>query len=89
MIIDTAFPECILGYQYKLQIPFMYIHTVPVFAFSLSDAGIPAPYSITPYVLSGFSRKMNFIDRTINTITYATSDFLRLVSVIHTNNIFE
>lgn len=41
MILDGAYPECALGLQYKMGLPFMYINTVGFHTPSISRAGSP------------------------------------------------
>ncbi|XP_039501343.2 UDP-glucosyltransferase 2 [Drosophila santomea] len=66
-ILDGAFPECFLGLIYDLRIPFMYINTVGFYTGSISTAGNPVSYAITPNFYSRFTDTMNLYERAINT----------------------
>ncbi|XP_044313428.1 UDP-glucuronosyltransferase 2C1 isoform X1 [Drosophila rhopaloa] len=66
-ILDGAFPECFLGLMYQFKIPFMYINTVGFYTGSLSTAGNPVSYAITPNFYSRFTDTMSLYERAINT----------------------
>ncbi|KAH8284233.1 hypothetical protein KR054_002704 [Drosophila jambulina] len=66
-ILDGAFPECALGLVHQLKIPFMYINTVGFYTGSLSIAGNPVSYAVTPNFYSRFTDTMNIYNRAINT----------------------
>ncbi|KAG7302268.1 hypothetical protein JYU34_013764 [Plutella xylostella] len=66
IILDGAYPECAMGIVYKLKVPFIYINTVGFYTVSLSIAGSPAPYSVTPFFGRGFTDQMNLFDRALN-----------------------
>lgn len=80
VILDGAFPECILGMVYKLNIPFMYINTVGFYVGSLTLAGNPAPYSVTPAFFKDFTDNMNFVQRSLNAVYYLLVNFVHSVS---------
>jgi hypothetical protein len=67
LILDGAFPECALGLQYKFNVPFMYINTVGFYTGSISRAGSPVPYSITPHFALAVTDDMSFLERITNT----------------------
>lgn len=69
MIMDGAYPECSVGIAYFLNIPFMYINTVGFYMGSISNAGSPTPYSVTPFFARGMTDQMNVFQRTLNTGT--------------------
>lgn len=66
LILDGAFPECALGLQYKFNVPFMYLNTVGFYTDSVSRAGSPMPYSITPHFSQALTDDMNFLQRVTN-----------------------
>ncbi|XP_002138115.2 2-hydroxyacylsphingosine 1-beta-galactosyltransferase isoform X1 [Drosophila pseudoobscura] len=66
-ILDGAFPECVLGLVHQYKIPFMYINTVGFYTGSLSVAGNPISYAITPNFYSRFTDNMSLYERAINT----------------------
>jgi len=52
-IVDGAFPECALGIVHSLNVTaFMYINTMAFYTGSLSLAGNPVAYAVTPHALS-------------------------------------
>ncbi|XP_039437826.1 UDP-glucosyltransferase 2 [Culex pipiens pallens] len=63
LILDGAFPECALGLAYRLGAPYMYINTVGFYTGTLSLAGNPGPYSVTPIFFRPFTDEMGFFDR--------------------------
>lgn len=67
LILDGAFPECAVGLAYLFKAPFMYINTVGFYMGSISLAGSPAPFSITPVLHKSFTDDMNLLDRAMNT----------------------
>ncbi|XP_030384691.1 UDP-glucuronosyltransferase 2C1 [Scaptodrosophila lebanonensis] len=66
-ILDGAFPECVLGMFYQKRTPFMYINTVGFYMGSLSLAGNPASYAITPNFYSKYTDTMTLYERSVNT----------------------
>lgn len=70
LILDGAFPECSMGMVHKYRVPFMYINTVGFYTTSLSLAGNPAPYSVTPVFYSTFTDDMTIMQRAMNTVMY-------------------
>lgn len=66
-ILDGAFPECFLGLMHQYKIPFMYINTVGFYTGSISTAGNPGSYAITPNFYSRFTDTMSLYERGINT----------------------
>ncbi|XP_017775676.1 PREDICTED: 2-hydroxyacylsphingosine 1-beta-galactosyltransferase-like [Nicrophorus vespilloides] len=70
IIMDGAFPECSLGLAHHFKKPFIYINTVAFYTFSLSMAGNPVLYSVTPFLAQPLTDKMNVFQRTWNTLWY-------------------
>lgn len=68
--MDGAYPECSVGLAYYFKIPFMYMNTVAFYTGSITLAGSPAPYSVTPFVAKPYTDAMNLYERTLNTIWY-------------------
>ncbi|KAJ8927981.1 hypothetical protein NQ314_019509 [Rhamnusium bicolor] len=68
LILDGAYPECALGFVHHYNVPFMYINTVGFYTGSISLAGSPTPYSVTPFLALSLTDNMNFFQRTKNTI---------------------
>lgn len=68
IIMDGAFPECPVGLAHHFKIPFMYLNTVGFYTGSLSLAGNPNPFSITPFVSRPYTDSMNLVQRTLNTL---------------------
>lgn len=65
--MDGAFPECTLGLSHHFRLPFMYLNTVGFYTGSLSLAGNPAPFSVTPFFAHATSDKMTLLERIYNT----------------------
>lgn len=80
LILDGAFPECALGLQYVFNVPFMYINTVGFYTGSVSRAGSPAPYSITPHFSVALTDDMNFLERVANTAAHLILEGIHWVS---------
>lgn len=78
VILDGAYPECAVGLAYHFRAPFIYVNTVGFYTGSLSQAGNPVPYSVTPFFGLAFSDNMNVFQRLMNTAYHLT------VSLIHT-----
>lgn len=85
IILDGAYPECALGLQYKLNVPFMYVNTVGFYTGSISRAGSPAPYSITPAFMISLTDNMNFIQRVLNSMAQV---FLQISHAVSTQLMF-
>nr|AYC63264.1 UDP-glycosyltransferase 50D2 [Holotrichia parallela] len=81
IIMDGAFPECALGLVYYFKIPFMYINTVGFYTGSLSVAGNPTPYSITPFLARPFTDNMNLLERTVNSFWHICANLMHSVMV--------
>lgn len=80
LIIDGAFPECALAMAHRLNVPFMYINTVGFYTGSLSLAGNPSVYSVSPAFYSSFTDEMTLMQRTVNTILHVFANFMHSVS---------
>ncbi|XP_072386200.1 UDP-glucosyltransferase 2 isoform X1 [Diabrotica undecimpunctata] len=70
LILDGAYPECALGFVYHFNAPFMYINTVGFYTGSLSIAGNPTPYAVTPFLSLAYTDNMNLYQRTANTMMH-------------------
>lgn len=81
-IIDGAFPECVQGLIYHQKIPFMYMNTVGFYMGSLTVAGNPASYAITPNFYSRFTDTMTLYERALNTGMQISQNILHSVSTI-------
>jgi hypothetical protein len=72
--------ECFLGIQYIHNIPFMYLNTVGFHTGSISRAGSPQPYSITPSFSLALTDDMNFMQRVKNAAVQVVLDTIHSVS---------
>ncbi|XP_034141223.1 UDP-glucuronosyltransferase 2C1 isoform X2 [Drosophila guanche] len=81
-ILDGAFPECVLGLVHQYKIPFMYINTVGFYTGSLSVAGNPISYAITPNFYSRFTDTMSLYERAINTGMQIGQNLMHMVRKI-------
>lgn len=80
-ILDGAYPECLQGLTHLYKIPFMYINTVGFYTGSLSLAGNPASYAITPNFYSSFTDQMSLYERALNTGMQIGQNILHSVSI--------
>ncbi|XP_067011774.2 UDP-glucosyltransferase 2 [Anabrus simplex] len=67
LILDGAYPECALGLAHHFRAPYMYINTVGFYMGTLSLAGNPAPYAVTPFFGRPFTDSMGLYSRALNT----------------------
>ncbi|XP_060532206.1 UDP-glucosyltransferase 2 [Cylas formicarius] len=81
LILDGAYPECALGFVHHFKVPFIYINTVGFYTGSLSLAGNPTPYSVTPFLARPFTDNMNFIQRVQNTLWNMAANAMHSVMV--------
>ncbi|KAJ6636074.1 Nischarin, partial [Pseudolycoriella hygida] len=81
LILDGAFPECSMGLVHKFQVPFMYINTVGFYTNTLSLAGNPIPYSVTPVFYSSFTDDMTIVQRAINIALYEFMNICHTISM--------
>ncbi|XP_075232890.1 UDP-glucosyltransferase 2-like isoform X2 [Lycorma delicatula] len=79
LILDGAYPECALGLVHHYGVPFMYFNTVAFYTQTISFAGNPSLYSVTPYFGLPYSDTMTLSERIRNTfwhLTLATIHFI-------------
>lgn len=81
LILDGAYPECAVGLAYHFEVPFIYINTAASYTDSLSRAGNPTPYSVTPFFGLPFSDNMNIVQRLTNSVYHT------LLYLIHSANV--
>ncbi|XP_049825959.1 UDP-glucosyltransferase 2 [Aethina tumida] len=81
LILDGAYPECALAFAHHFNVPFMYINTVGFYTGSLSIAGNPTPFSVTPFLSQPYTDNMNLLQRTVNTMWYLAANTVHSVLV--------
>ncbi|XP_018319917.1 2-hydroxyacylsphingosine 1-beta-galactosyltransferase [Agrilus planipennis] len=81
IILDGAYPECALGFVHFFKAPFMYINTVGFYTGSLSIAGNPTPYSVTPFLARPFTDSMNLLQRTSNAVWHLAAQAMHMYMV--------
>lgn len=81
VILDGAFPECALAMVYKFKVPFIYINTVGFYMGSISLAGNPSPYSVSPVFYSSYTDDMNIGQRMVNTVFHVFANMVHAVSI--------
>jgi len=79
VILDGSYPECTVGLAHHFRAPFIYINTVGFYTGSLSQAGNPAPYSVTPFFGLAFSDSMNVFQRLLNTVYHLSVSLMHAV----------
>lgn len=82
LILDGAYPECALALAHRLRAPFMYINTVGFYTGSLSLAGNPSAYSVSPAFYSSYTDDMTLMQRTVNTVFHVFANVVHAVSII-------
>lgn len=80
LILDGAYPECALALAHRFRVPFMYINTVGFYTGSLSLAGNPSVYSVSPAFYSSYTDDMTMIQRTVNTVLHIFANVVHAVS---------
>ncbi|EDW59086.2 uncharacterized protein Dvir_GJ10474 [Drosophila virilis] len=79
-IVDGAFPECALGIVHRLNVTaFIYINTVAFYTGSVSLAGNPDAYAVTPHVFASWTLPMHYLQRVANCLTHVIADLLHWV----------
>ncbi|XP_056630898.1 UDP-glucosyltransferase 2 [Diorhabda sublineata] len=81
LILDGAYPECALGFVHHFNVPFMYINTVGFYTGSLSIAGNPTPYAVTPFLSLAYTDNMNLYQRTTNTLMHLLANTVHSVLI--------
>jgi len=79
LILDGAYPECIVAFAFHFHAPFMYINTVAFYMGSVSYGGSPVPFSVTPFFSRPFTDNMNFLSRVLNTVYLTAIELVRTV----------
>lgn len=81
VVLDGAFPECALAMVYTFKVPFIYINTVGFYMGSISLAGNPSPYSVSPVFYSSYTDDMNIGQRMLNTVFHVFANMVHAVSI--------
>lgn len=87
VILDGAFPECALAMVYRFKVPFIYINTVGFYMGSLSMAGNPSPYSVSPVFYSSYTDDMHIGQRMLNTAFHVFANIVHAVSTFLLNTL--
>jgi hypothetical protein len=66
LVLDGAFPECVLGLAVHFHCPFVLLNTVAFHTLHLSVGGNPVLPSVTPFFDTPYSDRMNLWERTVN-----------------------
>ncbi|XP_046665677.1 UDP-glycosyltransferase UGT5-like [Homalodisca vitripennis] len=70
LILDGAFPECMLALVHYFRVPFIYLNTVAFYSYQFSLAGNPTMYSTTPFFDSYHTDRMTFLERSLNGVLH-------------------
>ncbi|XP_046665679.1 UDP-glucosyltransferase 2-like [Homalodisca vitripennis] len=73
LVLDGAYPECLLGLAHHFGVPFIYLNTVAFYTTHLSLAGNPTMFSVTPYMDYPHSDRMDFWERSKNGLFHLLS----------------
>ncbi|CAB3360285.1 Hypothetical predicted protein [Cloeon dipterum] len=66
LLLDGAYSACALGFVHHFSAPYMLINTVGLYLAPLAALGNPEPFAITPFFNSGYTEKMNVMQRMAN-----------------------
>ncbi|XP_058804438.1 UDP-glucosyltransferase 2-like isoform X2 [Phymastichus coffea] len=77
VVIDGAYPECLLGVLHGQQVPTIMLNTVALYSGSLARQGNPSPWSIRPYFGKALTQDMNFAQRILNV------SYLSILEIMH------
>ncbi|KAK7865317.1 hypothetical protein R5R35_007400 [Gryllus longicercus] len=82
LVLDGAYPECALGLAHRLRpAPFIYLNTVGFYTGSLSLAGNPAPFALTPFLGAAFTDRMGLLGRAANAAWHCAAQLLHAAMV--------
>jgi glucuronosyltransferase len=70
LIVEAFVKECFLGFAHKFQAPIIQVCSYVGESYMADWVGNPNPYSYVPDQLVDYADKMNFWQRTHNTIVY-------------------
>lgn len=76
LILDGAYPECLLGLVHHFSVPFLYLNTVAFYTAQLSLAGSPTMFSVTPFLDYPHSDRMSFWERSKNGFLHVMSQWV-------------
>jgi glucuronosyltransferase len=77
VIVEAFFNECFLGFAHKFQAPIIQLCTYVGGNYMADWVGSPNPYSYVPDEFIDYTDKMNFWERTHNTIVCLLKHVLR------------
>lgn len=80
-IVDGAYPECSLALANHFKTPYMFINTVGFHTASLSLAGNPTPYSVTPFFSQPLTDNMNLFQRILNTFFHISMNVMHQYTI--------
>ncbi|XP_014216646.1 2-hydroxyacylsphingosine 1-beta-galactosyltransferase-like [Copidosoma floridanum] len=66
VVLDGAYPECLLGLLHGQQVPTVMLNTVALYSGSIARQGNPSPWAIRPYFGKALTQDMNFAQRLLN-----------------------
>lgn len=87
IIIDGILSECAMALAHVFNVPFMYINTVAHHAITISLAGNPMPYSVTPFEALPMSDNMSFLERVVVTAFHVGYHMGHMYSTMRVGNV--
>ncbi|KAL1489744.1 hypothetical protein ABEB36_013679 [Hypothenemus hampei] len=81
LILDGAYPECAMGFVHFYGVPFIYMNTVGMYMGSISTAGNPTLYSVTPFLNRPYSDDMSFFQRVENLGYYLLANAMHSILI--------
>lgn len=79
LIIDSYFPECVLGLVPVLKVPFMFLNTMTNYLATVAFTGTPVPWAVSPAFLLPHTDHMTFRQRLQNGFSLFGLDLLHRV----------
>ncbi|XP_043284811.1 UDP-glycosyltransferase UGT5-like [Venturia canescens] len=79
VVLDGAYPECLLGILHGENLPTMMLNTVALYSGSIARQGNPGLWSINPYFGKGLTQDMSFPLRILNAACLATLEVMHWI----------
>ncbi|XP_054278544.1 UDP-glucosyltransferase 2-like [Macrosteles quadrilineatus] len=79
LILDGAFPECLIGLSVHFHCPFVFLNTVAFHTIQFSLSGNPVLPSVTPFLDSPYSDRMDLWERTINGVYHIAGQAISVI----------
>ncbi|XP_011501450.1 PREDICTED: UDP-glucuronosyltransferase 2C1-like [Ceratosolen solmsi marchali] len=81
VVIDGAFPECLLGILHDQDVPTIMLNTVALYSGSIVRQGNPSPWAIRPYFGKALTQDMSFVQRIFNVAYLMTLEVMYWIMI--------